>query len=627
MKNLLKILSIFLSGVMLINWTSATDISDNNDDNPVWVIESDSGMSTTPLKHVQTFGGVTIVGSSDGTVYRRTQGSETWEQTGQVPVSQANKYEFLGPDSGYAVGNGSTIHFTTNGGGSWTSQTTPYHFDNFNAVDFSNSQNGFIVGTTGIIYKTTNGGSTWEYKEGLHSNPDYNDVYVDSGNVQIVGSNGTMIRSTNGGDSWTTVDSKTGMCLFDMSMSNKRNGTAVGNYGAIITTSDSGMSWNAINSGTILKLNSIAIDPENYRNQYVAGDSGYIARSRDGGFSWTREEVPTKQNINKLFYADSSDIWAVGDSGMILRKTTQAVPQPPAGVKFTDVYSDSADISWEPDSSLSFVHLSGKSENDHDFSEKATIPGNYSQFTVTGLEEGTRYWFFLQGEREGVKSGNSNTVSCRTKLITPALISVGNSDSTAISLFWHNNSLKATEVHIDKYDSGYYSNLYKVQFETLSDTGFTLLAIVGIDVTSYTDTDVEPGKTYHYRIKVVNDSTESFYSNVVSVSISVTDIENPNSLPKEYSLSQNYPNPFNPSTKIKYSIPVTADVNNTSQRNMVTLKIYDILGNEVTTLVREHQGPGNYECIWETKNVSSGVYFYVLRSGTFKQTKKMVLLR
>jgi photosystem II stability/assembly factor-like uncharacterized protein len=625
MKELLKIFFLFLIGIILISWTSASDNLDKKNDHGFWVVPGDSGMSPQELRAITSMGGQTIVGTSDGTVYRKSKGSETWQKMGQAPVSQANDYEFMGPDSGYVVGNGSTIHFTTNGGESWTPQTTEYHFDDFNAVGFSDSQNGFVVGTTGIIYKTSNGGSTWQYKEGLHTNPDYNDVYTDSGNVQIVGSNGTMIRSTNGGDSWTTVDSKTGMCLFDISMPNRRNGTAVGNYGTIITTSDSGVTWNAVNSGTTRKLNTVAIDPENYKNQYVGGDSGYIARSSDGGFSWAEEEVPTKQKINKLFYADSTDIWAACDSGVILRRTNP--PAAPANVKIDEVYSDSADINWEQNSSLSLVHLSGKSENDHDFSEMATIPGNYSQFTVTGLEEGTRYWFFLQGEREGVKSGKSNTVSCRTKLITPALISVENSDSTTIALFWHNNSLKSTEVHIDKYDSGYYnSNMYKREFKTLSDTGFTLQAIVDAEDTSYIDSDIEPGKTYHYRIKVINDSTESFYSNVVSVRTTVTDIENHSSIPMEYSLSQNYPNPFNPSTKIKYSIPFTTDAGNTTQRN-TTLKIYDVLGNEIATIVNENQPPGNYEYIWNTNNISSGVYFYVLRSGTFKQTKKMVLLR
>ena len=87
---------------------------------------------------------------------------------------------------------------------------------------------------------------------------------------------------------------------------------------------------------------------------------------------------------------------------------------------------------------------------------------------------------------------------------------------------------------------------------------------------------------------------------------------------KDYYLSQNYPNPFNPSTTIKYQIP---------QRGMVTLRVYDILGMEVTTLVNEEKSAGNYEVTFSARDLSSGIYFYQLRSGSFVETKKMILLR
>jgi hypothetical protein len=83
-------------------------------------------------------------------------------------------------------------------------------------------------------------------------------------------------------------------------------------------------------------------------------------------------------------------------------------------------------------------------------------------------------------------------------------------------------------------------------------------------------------------------------------------------------LSQNYPNPFNPSTKIKYSVP------NSSQ---VVIKIFDILGNEIETLVNEEKPAGTYEVTWYAEQLPSGVYFYQLRAGSFVQTKKMLLLK
>jgi hypothetical protein len=93
----------------------------------------------------------------------------------------------------------------------------------------------------------------------------------------------------------------------------------------------------------------------------------------------------------------------------------------------------------------------------------------------------------------------------------------------------------------------------------------------------------------------------------------------------EFYLSQNFPNPFNPITKIKYSIPKT---------NFVILKIYDLLGNEITTLVKEENPPGVYEVEFNASNLpdgkaglSSSVYFYQLQAGDFISTKKLVLLK
>jgi hypothetical protein len=94
-------------------------------------------------------------------------------------------------------------------------------------------------------------------------------------------------------------------------------------------------------------------------------------------------------------------------------------------------------------------------------------------------------------------------------------------------------------------------------------------------------------------------------------------------IPSSFNLFQNYPNPFNPNTKIRYTIPSVG----TSLMKFVQLKIYDILGREVTTLVNENQQPGNYEVTFNTTNLSSGVYLYKLTAGSFSATKKMILLK
>ena len=96
-----------------------------------------------------------------------------------------------------------------------------------------------------------------------------------------------------------------------------------------------------------------------------------------------------------------------------------------------------------------------------------------------------------------------------------------------------------------------------------------------------------------------------------------------NEIPSQYSLSQNYPNPFNPVTRIKFHIPRV----NGNGSEIVLLKIYNSLGKQVSELVNQDLPPGTYEYEWDASNYSSGVYFYTLTSGFFKETKKMLLIK
>ncbi|RKY96882.1 MAG: hypothetical protein DRQ13_05440 [Ignavibacteriae bacterium] len=98
-------------------------------------------------------------------------------------------------------------------------------------------------------------------------------------------------------------------------------------------------------------------------------------------------------------------------------------------------------------------------------------------------------------------------------------------------------------------------------------------------------------------------------------------------LPNTFKLHQNYPNPFNPSTKIKFTIPQSVIASETKQSHLVMLKVYDVLGNEITTLVSEEKPAGSYKVEFDGGNLTSGIYFYKLRAGNFVETKKMVLIK
>ncbi len=98
----------------------------------------------------------------------------------------------------------------------------------------------------------------------------------------------------------------------------------------------------------------------------------------------------------------------------------------------------------------------------------------------------------------------------------------------------------------------------------------------------------------------------------------VTSADLTEEIPTEFILHQNYPNPFNPSTKIEFQIPETG---------LISLKVYDILGREVTTLINEHMQPGKYIIDFDASTLASGIYFYTLSGGEFILTKKMILLK
>lgn len=125
---------------------------------------------------------------------------------------------------------------------------------------------------------------------------------------------------------------------------------------------------------------------------------------------------------------------------------------------------------------------------------------------------------------------------------------------------------------------------------------------------SYIDKIPEPDK-YTYRLKQIDYDGSYEYSNEVQVDVSVA---------LKFSLEQNYPNPFNPTTTINYQLPIT---------NIVSLKVYNALGEEVAALVNEEKPAGTYEVKFDAFNLSTGIYFYKLTSGDYDEVKKMLLLK
>jgi len=180
-----------------------------------------------------------------------------------------------------------------------------------------------------------------------------------------------------------------------------------------------------------------------------------------------------------------------------------------------------------------------------------------------------------------------------------------NYDATNLDLSWNYINLQSSNVSVSS-GTDYHIVTY---FTAGSATGF-MLDDGNVDNRSsvYSSSSSTWG-AFNYDLRI---------RPIIATDKSLVGIEESASLPQRFELYNNYPNPFNPTTIIKYELP---------KAGLVNLKIYDILGREVMTLVNNEQSPGVYKIPFKGENLSSGVYFYRIQAGSFVQSKKMILLK
>jgi hypothetical protein len=186
----------------------------------------------------------------------------------------------------------------------------------------------------------------------------------------------------------------------------------------------------------------------------------------------------------------------------------------------------------------------------------------------------------------------------------PELVYPGGSiDTTAVEFVWTMSNPFVT----------------RYWFEIATDNQFTNSFVDStITDTTYLYSNLNNSESYWWRVKAYNAIGWGEFSEVTMFTVNITSVEEDNQLPTVFSLQQNYPNPFNPMTTIKYEIP---------ELSFVTIKIYDVLGNEIASLVNEEKPVGTYEVEFDATNLPSGIYFYQLSAGDFISTKKMILIK
>ena len=151
------------------------------------------------------------------------------------------------------------------------------------------------------------------------------------------------------------------------------------------------------------------------------------------------------------------------------------------------------------------------------------------------------------------------------------------------------------------------------------NTSSIVLNEVGISDTSYPVSGLSAYTLYFWKVRASNNYGTSSWSDAWKFrTVNLTDVEDEIRTPKEYALEQNYPNPFNPTTKIRIKI---------AEAGLTSIKVYNLLGQEVAVLINEFVNPGTYDFEFNASNLASGIYLYRIRVNDFSASKKMVLLK
>jgi photosystem II stability/assembly factor-like uncharacterized protein len=476
------------------------------------------------------------------------------------------------------------------------------------------------------------------------------DVFcIDQNNCWVVGSAGTILKTTNGGTDWISVQSGTSDALYSVFFIDTEIGWSVGSNGTILKSNDGGISWISQISGTNGYLISVQFIDQN--TGWIAGD--VVLKTTDGGINWVPQVVGPG---NSIFFLDQNIGWLIGDHNIY--KTTNGginwdlqtivssvdlllvqfidqnigwvggyYPIPPP-VPGTILVTTNGGTDWINPNSYYGLNLTSIYFTDQ-YTGWAVAIGMYEPGTIHKTTDGGISWnlqysafdsftsVFFTNPNIGWTVGYSGTILKTINGGVPVELTSFTAsvlqNEKAVQLNW----TTATESN----NSG-----FEILRFTQNDNDWSTIGFVpGFGTTtepksySFTDEDVTTG-TYKYRLKQIDFDGSYEHSKEIEVAVDFT--------PKEFVLYQNYPNPFNPSTTIKFEIP---DVETTRRVVFTTLKVYDILGNEVATLVNEEKQPGAYEVEFNLessiRNPASGVYFYQLKAGSFIQTKKMVLAK
>jgi photosystem II stability/assembly factor-like uncharacterized protein/subtilisin-like proprotein convertase family protein len=561
-----------------------------------------------------------------GTILRSTNEGINWVTSSSGYVNDITEIDFVTNNIGYASGTNGKFYRTFNGGDTWEQLSIGTSLDLF-ALNFliyeDVTTSGYILGQANgeyfTVFRTTDAGDTWLDKSftvpnvGIATHLYY--CYRMLGKTYVTGRFGFIAKTEDAGNTWEVLKNNSqSFDLWTMDFANEYVGWVAGSSGTILKTTNKGEDWFSVNPDNLSHFKSIYFT--DVKHGWAVGVGGVIYRTTDGGYNWTKTTPNvTYETLLSVYFTDQNNGWICGTGGLIL-------------------HTSNGGVNW-------FSQESGTNNdlNSLSFTETGIgwISGWYG--TILHTEDGGGFVNVLSHWRNslnlsladpGETTDEMNVVGIQKKVnsnslagVTVVLDTILHTNVTDLAILLSHNGVTDTLVLQPNTSGSNFigciltdANSVSVDVAQPSFTGIfkphsPLSVFNGMDpngVWTLKIIDLVSGNTGTLEAW----GLKFYYANTTDVEYGGSDI------PQEFNISQNYPNPFNPNTTIKWQMPKVG---------FVTLKVYDVLGREVTTLVSEELNAGKHETVFDASQLSSGVYFYQLKAGKYLRTMKMILLK
>ena len=484
------------------------------------------------------------------------------------------------------------IYVSTDNGQGWMK----FGLDSPNPYVYSFAFNGSSVYVAaGKVWRTTNDGTDWiEVTTGIPSGSQIQSLAFLGGNL-VAGDNAVngatgMYVSTNGGTNWTSINwGLPNYCANSVTANNGR--VLTGTCGGVFLTTNSGTDWNTPTMHGDYDWADVSALTFRGNNYVFAGDvNGYVYVSNDAGQNFTFQTQIEKGASVSSFAFISSYVFAA--------------TKPYAASAVGGVYLSS-------DNGATWISKSTglPTTTNTNVSSLAVIGSNLFAGTGQGVFLSTNNGTSWSQVNDGLTSLYVYSLAVKGTELFAGTIGQGVFHSINNGTNWIQTSLVKDVTSLIVIDTSLFAGTWSQGVYRMknSDLSWKSVGLPSVYVNSFA---ADNGNLF---------AATNFNTVWRAPILQLTDVkETTNNIPAEFALSQNYPNPFNPTTTINYSV---------SKSGAVVLKVYNIMGKEVETLVNEQKTAGNYEVKFNASKLATGVYFYQLKSGDFISTKKLVLLK